>query len=278
MLRIGGPIFEPCEDPEELALQHTALGYQAAVCPPLALQDKEKIAAVRNAFAKHDIVIAEVHAWCNLLDQNADTRKAHITNNQDRLALADEIGARCAVNIAGSMHPTQWDGWDPKNFEEETFTLIVDTVRQIIDHVKPKQTKFTLETMPWAFPDSPDNYLRLIEAIDRPGFGVHLDPVNLINSVYKYHQNGALIKECFDKLGPYIQCCHAKDTLLAPGLTLHITQTRIGTGTLDYDVFFKELAKLGRDVPVLLEHLATQEDYALAKAHLDNKLNELGLA
>ena len=69
--------------------------------------------------------------------------------------------------------------------------MIVETIRSIIDAVKPTRTFFTLETMPWAYPDSPDTYLRLFKAIDRKQFAVHLDPVNLVCSPQRYYGNGA---------------------------------------------------------------------------------------
>jgi len=43
-----------------------------------------------------------------------------------------------------------------------TFGLIVETTRRIIDAVKPKRNFFTLEAMPWAYPDSVDSYLNLL--------------------------------------------------------------------------------------------------------------------
>ena len=46
--------------------------------------------------------------------------------------------------------------------------MIVETTRQIIDAVKPTRTYYTLETMPWAYPDSARSYAQLLEAIDRP--------------------------------------------------------------------------------------------------------------
>jgi sugar phosphate isomerase/epimerase len=175
--------------------------------------------------------------------------------------LADQIGARCCVNIAGSRNSNQWDGPDPENFSQETFDLIVESVRKIIDAVKPSRTFYTLETMPWIFPSSPDEYLALIKAIDRPAFAVHLDPVNMLNSPLRAYRNADFIRECFEKLGPWIKSCHAKDIVLDPKLTVHLNEARPGTGLLDYGVFLKEISKLGNDCPLMLEHLATDEEY-----------------
>ena len=39
----GAPVFNAPSDPEELALAHRQLGYRAAYCPCIALNDKERI-------------------------------------------------------------------------------------------------------------------------------------------------------------------------------------------------------------------------------------------
>ena len=66
-LRLGGPAFADTEDPEALALAHRKLGYRAAYCPNVALKDTDRIRAIAAAFARQDVVIAEVGRWCNLL-------------------------------------------------------------------------------------------------------------------------------------------------------------------------------------------------------------------
>lgn len=41
-------------------------------------------------------------------------------------------------------------------------------------------------------------------------------------------------------------------------------------GALAYDVLLRELHKLGRDIPVILEHLSGEEQYRTAAKHLRN--------
>ena len=183
-------------------------------------------------------------------------------NVRIRLLLQTRSEQDCCVNITGSRGE-KWDGPDPENITTETFDLIVQVTREIIDEVKPIRTFYTLETMPWALPDSPDSYLALIRAIDRKQLAVHLDPVNMINSPGRYYNNAAFLKECFEKLGPFIKNCHAKDIRLGTNLTVHLDEVLPGTGGLDYAVFLTELSKL-RNVPLMLEHLRTKEEYAQA--------------
>jgi len=276
LLRLGGPTFGKFDGPDAWVNAVKKLGYTAAYCPVGAGEKDDVVKAYARAAKKADIIIAEVGAWSNPISPDEKTRREALAKCRRQLALADRIGANCCVNISGSRG-TQWDGPSPVNLTEETFDIIVETTRAIIDDVKPTRTYFTLETMPWAYPDSPDSYLRLLKAIDRRRFAVHLDPVNIICSPQRYFKNGQLIRECFRKLGPYIKSCHAKDILLSLKLTTHLDEARPGLGALDYATFLRELSKLPR-TPLMLEHLPNAEEYRLAATHIRSVAKTLGLS
>ena len=229
-----------------------------------------------NAARKAGIIISEVGAWSNPISRDEKIRKEALKKCKDSMALADQIGAGCCVNISGSRGE-QWDGPDPDNFSKDTFDLIVKTTQEIIDEVKPVRSFFTLETMPWIFPDSPDTYLDLLKAIDRKQFGVHLDPVNMITSPRLYYNTGAFLKEFFQKLGPYIKSCHAKDIKLQSNLTVHLDEVLLGTGGLDYKVYLTELSRL-KNVPLMLEHLEKKEDYRQAATNVRKIAESAGIS
>jgi len=275
-LRLGGPVFEKYADPQGWVAALKKLGYSAAYCPVGPDASDAEVKAYEDAAAKAGVIIAEVGAWSNPISLDEKERQAALEKCRKHLALADRIGARCCVNIAGSRGPL-WDGHSPQNFTRETFDLIVATTRSIIDAVKPTRTFFTLETMPWAYPDSPDSYLQLFKAIDRRHFAVHLDPVNLVCSPQRYYGNAELIRECFAKLGPHIKSCHAKDILLQPRLTTHLDEVRPGTGGLDYAVFLQELSRFP-GTPLMLEHLSKAEEYDQAAAYIRGVAKDAGLA
>lgn len=141
-------------------------------------------------------------------------------------------------------------------------------MQEIIDAVQPQATVYALETMPWLYPDSVESYQRLIAEIDRPGFAVHFDPVNLVNSPQRYFQNAALIREFVGTLGPAIRSVHLKDIRLDQRLTVHLDEVRPGLGGLDIRVLLHELNQLAPDLPVMLEHLPDEIEYDLAAAHV----------
>jgi sugar phosphate isomerase/epimerase len=275
-VRLGGPVFEKYQDPAGWVAALKKLGYSAAYCPIGADASDDIVKAYERAAKEANIIIAEVGAWSNPISPDEKTRKEALEKCRSQLHLADRIGARCCVNITGSRGEL-WDGPSEKNFTDETFDMIVETTRGIIDDVKPTRTYFTLETMPWAYPDSADSYLRLFKAIDRERFAVHLDPVNLVCSPQRYFGNGDLIRECFEKLGPQIKSCHGKDILLDTKLTTHLDEVRPGLGGLDYVTFLKALSRFP-DVPLMLEHLPNAEEYRLAAEHIRSVGKKAGVS
>lgn len=275
-MRLGAPVHRPFEDPEGWAQVVRSYGYGCAFCPVGPEASSDVIAAYARAAADKGITIAEVGTWSNPLSSDEAERRAALDKCKAGLALADEIGARCCVNIAGSKGE-KWDGPHSDNFGDDCFEEIVETTRDIIDAVQPKRSFYTLETMPWIFPESPQSYLRLIGAIDRPQFAVHFDPVNMINGVMVYFDNAELLRESFRQLGPYMKSCHAKDSLLQSNLTVDLDEVRPGLGALDYRVFLTELAKLERDVCLMIEHLPTEEEYAAAAEYIRGVAVEVGV-
>ena len=267
-VRLGGPVFLNTDDPEALALEHRKLGYRAAYCPGVALSDESRIKAIREAFAKHDVVIAEVGRWVNLTDPNAEKRIQNLKTVTEGLALAEAVGALCCVDIAGSRNPDIWYGPHPANLSKEFFDEVVENARKIIDAVKPRHAKFSYEIMGWAIPHNPDSYLKLIKAVDRPAFGVHLDPCNAVNSPEKFYQNAQLIDECFDKLGRWIVSCHAKDLAWEVEMNVHFREVRPGLGKVDYAIYLRRLARLSQDAPLMIEHLSTVQEYNLAAQYI----------
>ncbi|QGQ94581.1 sugar phosphate isomerase/epimerase [Paenibacillus psychroresistens] len=275
-MRLGGPIFVDTKDPIEWVKAHKAAGYTAAYSPALDIRDEKLIQAYKKEAEKADLLIAEVGAWSNPIDLDDDKRLKAINYCQERLEYAEMLGAKCCVNIAGARGEI-WNEAYAANLSEDTFALIVDTIRSIVDAVKPQHTFYTLETMQWVFPDSVESYVRLIKAIDRKSFAVHLDPVNLIVSPRSYFQNAALLTECFTELGPYIKSCHAKDIKLTTHSSFHLDEVIPGSGALDYQVFLKQLNGLHRDTPLMLEHLSSEAEYIKAANYIRSVAEKAGI-
>ncbi|MGC8759963.1 MAG: sugar phosphate isomerase/epimerase family protein [Bryobacteraceae bacterium] len=276
-LLLGAPVFVRTEDPRELAREARRLGYSAAYCPQARPDDSARLRAIEAGFAAENVVAAEVGVWVNLLEADAARRKENLQKVIDGLAVAEAVGARCAVTICGSFNPKVWYGPHPKNLSQEFFDAAVENARRIIDAVRPRRTKFTYEMMGWSLPDSPDAYLKMMRAVDRAAFAVHLDVCNLVNCPERFYRNSVLIEECFRKLGRWIVSCHAKDLDWIPEMNLHFVEVIPGRGQIDYRAWLRALASLPSPVPLMLEHLRTADEYAEGAAFLRRTAAELGL-
>ncbi len=277
-VRLGGPVFLKSEDPGELAREHRRLGYSAAYCPKAKAEDTALVRGIEKAFAAENVVIAEVGAWVNMLDPDAEKRRANLRYVAGRLSLAEAVGARCCVDIAGSFNPKIWYGPHPGNLSREFFDATVENCRRIIDEVRPKRTKFTIEMMPWALPDGPDPYVSLIEAVNRPAFAVHLDVCNVINCPARLYANGKFISECFQKLGKWITSCHAKDLQWVDELNVHFLEVVPGRGQVDYAAYLREVSRLPVDAPLMLEHLKTPGEYEEGQRYIRKIAAENGIS
>jgi sugar phosphate isomerase/epimerase len=192
-MRLGGPVSDESCDPERWVADVKRRGYTAVPAPLQGGEPDAIVQAYVEAATAGGVLIAEVGAWSNPLSPDEATRKAALELCQERLALADAIGARCCVNIAGSRGE-QWDGPHPDNLTED------------------------------------------------------------------------------------IKSCHAKDIRLSGKLTVHLDEVRPGLGSLDYRTFLREIDKLDPDTPLLLEHLPSEEEYALAAGYVRSVAQEIGIA
>lgn len=282
MIRFGGPVFvdsEVAQDPVALAQAHTAKGYTAAYAPPVTLQDSDRVRAYRQAFEDAGVMIAEVGYWGNLRDTDPATRAGNRQAMLEALALAEELGARCAVDVFGSScHGGIGAEHTAQDFSAEAFEAAVEMARYFLDSVRPRTAYFCYEIFPFNVVDSAAEIDRLIRAVDRPQFGVHLDLVNLINCPRAYWNSGEIMRECVARFGDRIVACHVKDVKLRDGtISVMLEEVPAGQGGIDFATFIRETQALPQEVPFMLEHLDGEEEYDSAAAHIRAVAQSVGV-
>lgn len=253
----------------EWASRQKELGCKAVSFPINCEAGDKKIEEYLEAAKANDLLIAEVGIWRNTLAADVNERNKMIDYAIGQLAMAEKIGARCCVNVAGTMHGPRWDGGYSGNFTKETRKEIVKTVRTIIDGVNPRITKFTLEPMPWMVPSGPDDYLRLIDEVERDGFGVHLDLINMVTSPERYFFLNDFMDECFDKLGGKIRSCHLKNIQLLDDYTFQLRECGPCEGSLDVRRFLCKATSLDENMPVIIEHLKSDDEYVRSYKYVE---------
>ena len=276
---LGGTVAGKYSGPGEWEKLLAASRFKAVTAPFSCRTPREETDAYRAVCERRGVMIAEIGVWKNVFDPDPAAAAEAMDYAMGQLALAEEAGIPCCVNIAGTAGSAGWDAADRSNFTEETYRKIVASVREIIDSVKPKRAFYCLEPMPWMIPDSPDVYLQLIRDVDRRQFAAHMDFVNMINCPRRYLGAEAFIGECFEKLAPMIRSTHIKDVRLHPThLTTILEECAPGQGALDYRAVLRIIDRwLPDDAPVLLEHMDTAEDYAAAYDFVAERAAEAGI-
>ena len=277
---LGGTVAGSYSTPEEWEKLLVRSRFKAVTAPFSCHTPRKEIDAYRAVCDRHHVVIAEIGVWKNLFDPDPEKAREAFEYAVGQLALADETGIPCCVNIAGTASSLGWDAADPSNFTEETYERIIRSIREILDRVSPRSAFYCLEPMPWMIPDSPEVYLQLIRDLDRPQFAAHMDFVNMLNCPRRFLAPEEFIGRCFELLGPVIKSTHIKDSRMHPTrLTAVLEECSPGDGMLDFSRILAILdQKLSKDAPVLLEHMSTFEEYDKAYRFLEIAASEAGIS
>ncbi len=273
-MRLGTSSPLQHSSPQEWAANQVKLGCSTVVFPVQSSEPESKIIAYKEAANKAGLSIAEVGIWRNALAAGPTERKANMDYCVEQLRLADFIGARCAVNVAGAFGPV-WDGGYKANFTDEAWKKTVSMVQEIIDRANVKNTFFSLEPMPWMIPTGPKEYAMLLEDVDRDRFAVHMDIINMISSSERYFHPEEFVDECAEILGDQIRSCHIKDVHLDNGYTLRLEECGPGDGEFPLRYYVTKMNEIDADMPVILEHLDSDEEYIGFMGYLKEELNGL---
>jgi sugar phosphate isomerase/epimerase len=280
-MRLGANVFVEGHDPEKYVHGYVKKGYRAAYCPDWinADTDPELCKAFRAALDKNDVVLAEVGIWRNVLAKDPAQAKEAFEHSVRRLATAEELGAKCAVNIVGSWNERFWDGPHPAHYSAEFFDAAVEMARKVIDAVKPERTKMTFEVMPCQFIDCATEYIRFMRAVDRKAAGIHLDITNSITNPRHLYDNAAYLREEFKIYGDAVVSIHIKDvTLNQRTFCVDIEEVIIGRGDIDYVNALRLIDSLPADTPAMLEHLETEAEYDEAAAAVRKFASQAGVS
>lgn len=279
-MRLGANVFGYEPNAKSYVEKICEKNYKAAYCPDylVSSSQEQEIEELVHQLKENDIVLSEVGVWCNPLSpipEVAEKGKAYV---EDRLRLADRLGARCCVNIMGAKSAATWYAPDPKNFTEEFRKECIDFYGIVLDKVQPKNTKLAFEVMPFCFLDCTEEYLRLMEDMKREGVAVHLDLINMLNSPRTLYDYRRIFKEAVDVLGKWCVSAHLKDIMLDPNpCNTKMDEVLIGTGVVDMGYMLQCLSEVPNDLPIMLEHLSDEASYDAAAKHVLKAAAEAGV-
>ena len=172
------------------------------------------------------------------------------------------------VNVSGSKGE-RWDGPYRENFTEETWRDMVKSIQEIIDDVKPQNTFYTIEPMPWMYPMGPEgteDFWKMWTENNLPFIWIYLTDT----SPQRYFRHAEFMEKCFEMLGAHIKSCHLKDVLLKQEFTLQLEETACGQGGLNLKKYRELIDRTDPDIPVIIEHLDSDREYLESLGYIRN--------
>jgi sugar phosphate isomerase/epimerase len=250
---------------EEAARKMREDGFRATVLQPAFADvrfdwrkpDWDAAKKMVGALEKEGIRIVSQFAYYNVVDPDAERRKAgearmdFLIENWKRLGspvLSTETGTRSAKS--------EWDD-APENRDEKAYLDCRAAFEGLAK--KAEKTGATIAIEPYwkNVIDSVERAERLFREVGSDSLKLVLDPCNYFRKA-DLPKMKPMLEEIFRKLGNRVIVAHAKD--VKASATADDTELpAAGLGVLDYPLYAKLLAGLGKDMDLILEHLGFED-------------------
>lgn len=97
----------------------------------------------------------------------------------------------------------------------------------------------------------------------------------MTSSIERYFHADEFVDTCAELLGDRIKSCHVKDIHLKPSYTAQLEECAPGCGEFPIRYYAEKMHSVDEDMPMILEHLNTDEEYLKYMAYLKEMLHGL---
>lgn len=252
-------------------------GVGAHLTVPAETISAETAAKARGVIADQGLEFLQLwgQSYPSLISPDAQVRAAGIAQVHQVVKLAAKLGVSAGVRPT-SLNP-RGDYWPhPENYSEASEDYFVASLNEIVKRARDQGVKIILEFHVTTVLNTPQRIRRVIERTDPAWVRVNIDPCNLVGDLQTAYHPAPMIYALFDELGPYVDTVHLKDYYLEDRFVVHISETVIGTGLMDFDTVLQRAYQNAPHGYVVIEHLPMNL-VGLAKHNLTDKINALGI-
>lgn len=210
-----------------------------------------------------------------IISTDESIRKAGVQGAIDIAKLAAKMGVTESGVRPTSMSKNGDWAPHPDNYKPETEDRLVKSMTEIAQGAADYGVDIVLECHVTSTLNSAQSIKRIIERTGQKNIKVNLDLCNFVGDLPTAFNPAPMINEMFDVLGGYIATVHLKDYYLQDHFVVHISETIIGTGMMDFDTILRRMNEVKPDGYVVIEHLPINL-IPLAKRNLTEKIVKLG--
>ena len=257
---------------EEAARRIAADGFQCVVLQyafadvqfdPSA-PDWDKARRITRTLAKHDLKVAGLFGYYNVVDPDPAKRRRGEQRMQVLIENWKQFGCPIISTETGTFNDkSEWLD-SPENATENGYQACRAALAKLTKAAKKTGAVISIETYWRNVIDSIARAERVLR--DVRGLKLVMDPCNFYRKE-DLSRMDPMLEEMFRLLGKQIVLAHAKDVkAAADGTDLPAS----GKGVLDYPLYLRLLAGLNRELPLVIEHLTLEDvprarDYVLSQ-------------
>ncbi|MFN8377416.1 MAG: sugar phosphate isomerase/epimerase family protein [Anaerolineae bacterium] len=252
-------------------------GVGAHLTVPARTITDERAAAVRQVFDGQNVPLLQIWGpYPCIITPDEDVRKAGVEGARDIVRLAAKMGVKESGVRPTSLNP-RGDWWPHKdNYGQAAEDRLVKSLVEILDTAEQHEMTVVLETHVTTTLHSAERIRHVIERTGSSRLKVNLDPCNFVGDLPTAFNPAPMIHEMFDLLGEYIATVHVKDFYFEDRFVVHIAETVIGTGLMDFEPILRRAQAANPNGYVVIEHLP-HNLIALAKRNLTQRIVDLGI-
>lgn len=211
---------------------------------------------VHETTQRYGVEISGLGYYPNPLVPDAEERRVYAAHLEKVISASAKLG----VNVTNTFV-----GRDPARPIEEQWDLFEEVWRPIVRHAEAEGVRIGIENCPMLFSldewpggknlaISPATWREMFERIPSRNFGLNFDPSHLV-------WQGIDIERAMRDFADRFVHVHAKDERVVAdllyergnlGLGWHVPKIP-GLGDVDWDLYFRTLAEIGWDGPVVIE-------------------------
>jgi sugar phosphate isomerase/epimerase len=231
-----------------------------------AAPDWEAAGKITGCFERNGIRIAAIFGYYNVVDPDGEKRKRGEARMEFLLTNWKRLGCPVVSTETGTFNrQSEWME-SPENATEDGYVRCRTAIEKLVRVAEKSGAVVSIEPYWRNVIDSVDRAARLFREVNSPALRLVMDPCNYMRKEDLARMQ-PMLEDMFKRLGDRVVVAHAKDVKAsADGTDLPAS----GLGVLDYPLYLRLLARLDREMPLILEHLALPDmprarDYVLGQ-------------
>jgi sugar phosphate isomerase/epimerase len=223
--------------------------------------DWDKARLIRQTLAKHNLKIAGLFGYYNVVDPDPARRRRGEQRMQVLIENWKQFGCPIISTETGTLNDKSEWLESSENLTESGYRACRAALERLARTAKKSGAVISIEPYWRNVIDSIARSQRVLH--DVPGLTLVMDPCNYFRKE-DLSRMDPMLEEMFRLMGKQIVLAHAKDVKAsADGTDLPAS----GQGVLDYPLYLRLLAGLNREVFLIIEHL-TLEDVPRARDYV----------